>query len=91
MYVPHVANFIPVSILRILGIIIPGVSNRNMSGSSETLIFVCKARVTPGLAPTAIGFPVKLRVPFRIKLIKDDFPTLGMPQTMILESGEKFL
>ena len=73
------------------GIIIPGVSNKKTNGSSETRIFVCKALVMPGLAPTFIGFPFKFKVALRNKLIKDDLPTLGMPQISKLESGENFL
>ena len=73
------------------GIIIPGVSNKKTNGSSETRIFVCKALVIPGLAPTFIGFPFNFKVELRIKLIKDDLPTLGMPQISKLESGENFL
>ena len=76
---------------RIFGIIIPGVSSKNTNGSSETLIFVCKALVIPGLAPTFIGFPLIFNVPLRIKLINDDLPTLGIPQISKFESGENFL
>ena len=56
-HLPHAANFIPVSKLETLGNIIPGVSIKNTKGSSETLILVSRALVTPGLLPTRSGFP----------------------------------
>jgi len=34
-----------------------------------------------------IDKPPILRLPFRIKLIRDDFPTLGTPMIKMLESG----
>jgi hypothetical protein len=58
---PQDAIFMPADRLPIFGIIIPGVSNRKTSGSSETRILVCKALVTPGLAPTLSGFPKNMK------------------------------
>lgn len=84
---PHAANFIPISKFRMFGIMIPGVSKMYMSGSSHTRIFICNARVMPGLAPTLVGLPPIRNVPLRIKLINDDLPTLGIPTTNMLELG----
>ena len=67
-HLPHAANFIPVSKLETLGNIIPGVSIKNTKGSSETLILVSRALVTPGLLPTRSGFPEKKT------LVNDTFP-----------------
>ena len=46
--------------------------------------------MTPGLFPVFKALPFTLRVPLRIKLINDDFPTFGMPMTSAEESGSNW-
>ena len=57
IFLPHAANFMPTSVVGMVGVNIPGVSYTNTGGSVPILIRFCTDLVIPALAPTWVAPP----------------------------------